>query len=139
MLFILSLLLKPPTLGVARFTLSLEALFPPRRSLFHPFSSLPAVRVLLHSLHPSPTSADLSLHHIFMLPSLLTMCPESPKHLPFVSMPGAKHGVSKCWIGPVCPPDSCMTKLLVNCALSTTFSLYCSILVGLEEIFSDHL
>lgn len=72
-------------------------------------------------LHPSPTSPDLSLHHTVYASFVADKAPEeSETHPIYLCMPGAKHGVHKCWTGPVYPPDSCMTKLLVNHVLSTT-------------------
>lgn len=120
------ILLQPPTLDVARFYPILSGLISSKKIPFpyHLYRSLPAIRALPHPCpctHPPP----LLIYHdiiLLMLPSLLTERPKSRKHLPFIScLPGgAKHGADQRWTGPVYPPDSCMTKLLVNRALSTT-------------------
>lgn len=91
-------------------------------------------------LYPSPIAADLKLRHNVYASFTADRASKEPKTHPiYFCMPGAKHGVSKRWTGPVCPPDACMTKLLVNHALSTTFLPLLFPLLGLEKIFGSSL
>lgn len=118
--------------------LLLEVLFPPRRPISHTFfTPLHHLQTSpsFMSLYPSPTSAELSLHHNVFASFTADKAPEEPETHPiYLCTPGAKHGVCKRWTGPVCPPDACMTKLLVNCALSTTLLPLLFPLLGLEKI-----
>lgn len=72
-------------------------------------------------LRPCPTSAELSLHHNVYASFIADKEPKEPETHPlYLCMPAANHGVGKRWTGPAYPPDSCVTKLLVNRALSIT-------------------
>lgn len=86
-------------------------------------------------LDPTPIAADLSLHHNVYASFTADRASKEPETHPiYFCVPGAKHGVSKRWTGPVYPPDVCVTKLLVNYALSAAFLPLLFPLLGFEKI-----